>query len=188
MTLSADQADHEGRRRSMALVRQSVPDEKLAEGRQKGLTGAFRQGTPDLRLVPLQPERNGTSLQSSTEGVESRIDGPVKFLIGIREAWSLSEAELATLMGFETSEIPEVRAILTGLTSLRGRDRKDRVAILLEIHMGLMGLFRDAAVVSNWLRHPHAALSDQSPLLVALEGSLESLATIRDFVCWLARR
>ena len=72
--------------------------------------------------------------------------------------------------------------LLNGHVALAGRDVKDRIACLLHIRSTLSALFRCEEVENEWLREPHAMLDDQVPMQLLLEGSMENLLLVKEYV------
>ncbi len=75
-----------------------------------------------------------------------------------------------------------VEGLLSGRVTLRGRDVKDRIAYLFRIRKTLSALFRDENVENEWLREPHGALNGKSPMDIMLEGSMENLLLVKEYV------
>ena len=111
-----------------------------------------------------------------------RLTGPVKFANRLMSTWKLSEAEIAALLGFESNQVVLVKNILRGLTTLPGRDAKDRISVLFEMRKTLSGLFRDEEVERRWLREEKDLLDGKSPMNQILSGSFENLLWVRDYI------
>lgn len=111
-----------------------------------------------------------------------RKSGPVRFVETLLDTWGLEPDDAVPLLGFESSEGGHVRAILDGRQPLVGRDIKYRIACLLVIRSTLFGLFRDEAVENEWLREPHPALDDRTPMALLLEGAMENLLIVKEYV------
>lgn len=105
---------------------------------------------------------------------------PVKFVKKLMETWAIDSRETAVLLGFEQDK--DLLRILSGATELDRRDIKDRVRHLLRTREALHSLFRDLSTEREWLREPRSELSDQSPLDLLLEGSMENLLVVSQFV------
>lgn len=112
----------------------------------------------------------------------ARKSGPVRFVETLLDTWGLEPDDAVPLLGFESSEGGHVRAILDGRQPLVGRDIKYRIACLLVIRSTLFGLFRDEAVENEWLREPHPALDDRTPMALLLEGAMENLLIVKEYV------
>ena len=82
----------------------------------------------------------------------------------------------------EPSRLPYVNAVLQGYETLTGRDAKDRIAHLFQIRQLLSTLFRDEAVENEWLREPQDLLKGKVPMDLLLEGSMENLLLVREYV------
>ena len=118
----------------------------------------------------------------------SRLTGTVQFARRLLETWKLQLGDAAVLLGFERSESTRVENLLNGRTAFAGRDVKDRIACLLHIRSALSALFRSQEVENEWLREPHAILDDRVPMHLLLEGSMENLLLVREYVDAVAGR
>ena len=127
--------------------------------------------------------RSGKTLQSPV-----RLTGPVQFIVKLLDAWKLEPDKAAVLLGFEESGKDHVERILRGREPLSGRDAKDRVVHLLHVRGTLSALFQDREVENEWLREPRSLLHDKSPLDLLLEGSMENLLLLREYVETMAGR
>lgn len=112
--------------------------------------------------------------------LQGQLTGPVKFFAKLLEVWGLDENDGARLLGSEY--VSHVRDLLSGVSSLRTRDAKDRVRYLLEIRATLDQLFRDPTVEQDWLREPRPELGGDSPMALLLEGSMENMLLVKQFV------
>ena len=65
---------------------------------------------------------------------------------------------------------------------LRGRDAKNRIAYLFRIRKMLSALFGDKNVENEWLRERHEMLDDKAPMDLLLEGSMENLLLVKEYV------
>ena len=117
-----------------------------------------------------------------------RLTGPVQFARKLLQTWKLHLGDAAALLGFERSERTSIDNLLNGRVALAGRDVKDRIACLLHIRSTLSALFRSEEVENEWLREPHAMLDDQVPMHLLLEGSMENLLLVREYVDAMAGR
>jgi hypothetical protein len=132
-----------------------------------------RQGSLSLFIVS-QPEQ--TAYQPR------RLTGPAQFLVQLLDFWQLPISGACALLGYDLQEQEAVQSILSGATGLRSRDARDRVASLVKIRTLLSGLFRSVEKENEWLREPKELLGNKSPLDLMLEGSMEKLLTVRQFV------
>ena len=96
--------------------------------------------------------------------------------------WHLSMPDAIVILGYDSDDIEHVSAVLEGRERFRGRDVKDRIAHLFCIRRVLWSLFRDLDVENDWLREQHHRLSEKSPLSLLLEGSMEALLLVREYV------
>ena len=111
-----------------------------------------------------------------------RLGGPAQFLVKLLETWQLGQEAAMTLLGLEESQRPYLHDLLNGRATPAGRDIKDRIAHLAVIRMTLAGLFADETVENEWLREPHRPLEDREPMSLMLEGSMENLLLVREYV------
>ena len=129
------------------------------------------------------PRRSGKTLRSPV-----RLTGPVQFIVKLLDTWKLEPDKAAVLLGFEESGKDHVERILRGREPLSGRDAKDRVVHLLHVRGTLSALFQDREVENEWLREPRSLLHDKSPMDLLLEGSMENLLLLREYVETMAGR
>lgn len=121
----------------------------------------------------------------------ARKSGPVRFVETLLGTWRLDPDNAVPLLGFESSEMADVayvRAILDGRQPLVGRDIKYRIACLLVIRSTLSGLFRDETVENEWLREAHPPLDNRAPMDLMLEGHMENLLLVKEYVDEFAGR
>ena len=111
-----------------------------------------------------------------------RITGPVKFVNQLLATWQLEPESACILLGFEPSESDHVKDVLQGYATLRGRDANDRIAHLFQIRTLLSALFQDEAVENEWLRETRDALQGKTPMDLLLEGSMENLLLVKEYV------
>lgn len=135
---------------------------------------AFQEARPRVVDEPLAGRRT-----SYTPG---RVTGPVQFLAQLLDLWQVDTLDACALLGFEQADRESVEQLLSGVASLRGRDRKDRIAILIRIRTLLAGLFKDINVENAWLREHNPDLNGRTPLHLLREGSMENLLTLRDLI------
>ena len=120
-----------------------------------------------------------------------RKSGPVRFIETLLGTWQLDPDSAIPLLGFESSEVADVayvRAILDGSQPLVGRDIKYRIACLIVIRSTLSGLFRDEAVENEWLREAHPPLDNRAPMDLMLDGRMENLLLVKEYVDEFAGR
>ena len=111
-----------------------------------------------------------------------RITGPIKFVNKLLATWQLGAEKACILLGIEPSQLSYVKAVLQGNETLTGRDAKDRIAHLFQIRQFLSTLFQDEAVENEWLREPQDLLKGKVPMDLLLEGSMENLLLVREYV------
>lgn len=117
-----------------------------------------------------------------------KLTGPIQFVLKLLGFWSLERDDAVGLLGFGQADAAYVDATLDGIEHFRGRDVRDRIAYLFRIRETLRVLFRDLEVENEWLREPHSLLDDQSPLSLLLDGSMEDLLLVKEYVDTVAGR
>ncbi len=169
-------------------------------------TGGLRHGVKLLTTDPWDEMRQGVSRSANRgatlySGVEeptasteaagagagrspyrSRVTGPVQVLKKLLGVWNLKASEATILLGLDRDDASYAKALLAGRTTLKGRDLSDRIVHLFEIRKTLSALFRDEDVENQWLREQHAMLDGRAPLELMLEGSMENLLLVREYV------
>ena len=86
------------------------------------------------------------------------------------------------ILGYDSDDFEHVSAVLDGREQFGGRDVRERITHLFHIRRALWSLFRDLDVENDWLREQHHMLSEKSPLSLMLEGSMEALLLVREYV------
>ena len=114
--------------------------------------------------------------------METRLTGPIVFVRILLHTWRLSQTDAIPLLGLEESDSSYADDLLSGRVALQGHDIKDRIAYLFRIRKTLSALFRDEEVENEWLREPHDALDGQNPMTLLLEGSMENLLLVKEYV------
>ena len=132
-----------------------------------------------LQQAALLRDEAQTTIRPSYRG---RITGPIRFVNQLLSTWQLEAETACILLGMEPSRLPYVNAVLQGNKTLTGRDAKDRIAHLFQIRELLSALFRDEAVENEWLREPQEVLKGKTPMDLLLEGSMENLLLVREYV------
>jgi uncharacterized protein (DUF2384 family) len=118
----------------------------------------------------------------------ARLTGPVQFIVKLLDSWRLEPDKAAVLLGLKESGKGHVERILSGHVPLSGRDAKDRIVHLFHIRRTLSALFQDREVENEWLREPRSLFHDKSPMDLLLEGSMENLLLLREYVETMAGR
>ena len=150
---------------------------------QRGRSTSKELSSTSVRVGIITPWRSSETLQPPV-----RLTGPVQFIVKLLDTWKLEPDKAAVLLGFEESGEDHVKGILSGREPLYGRDAKDRVVHLLHIRGTLSALFQDREVENEWLRESRSLLHDKSPLDLLLEGSMENLLLLREYVETMAGR
>ena len=112
----------------------------------------------------------------------ARLSGPIQFLKQLLRTWHLRKGDAIPLLGLEEADLPYVVDLLEGRVAVRGRDVKHRIACLFRIRKTLSSLFRNVEVENDWLREPHETLNGQIPMDLLLEGSMENLLMVKEYV------
>ena len=107
------------------------------------------------------------------------LSGPIQFLKKLLETWHLTDADAVPLLGLDASD---VTALLQGQIPLKGRDAEDRIVYLYLIRKTLFALFQDPEVENEWLREQHEMLGGQKPMDLLLEGGMENLLLVKEYV------
>lgn len=100
----------------------------------------------------------------------------------ILATWRLGESQAIRLLGLDPSDSSYVADVLAGRKALKGRDANDRLACLIQMRMALFGWLRDEAAENKRLREAHAALDGQVPMELLLEGSMENMLLVKEYV------
>ena len=111
-----------------------------------------------------------------------RQPGPTLLLGKILATWRLDELQAVRLLGLDPSDGSYVADVLAGRKALKGRDANDRLAYLIQMRMALFGWLRDDEDENEWLREAHVALDDQVPMELLLEGSMENMLLVKEYV------
>ena len=114
--------------------------------------------------------------------VSSKPTGPIQLLDKILKTWQLDEVDAIPLLGLEPSDRGYVVDVLAGRKALRGRDAKDRLACLIQMRMTLFAWFKNEAVENEWLREPQEPLDGKVPMELLLEGSMENLLLVKEYI------
>ena len=144
-------------------------------------TRARRAGFAKGTFTYIAPEFDAP-LEDFAETRQPGLTGPIMFVRILLRTWGLSRTDAIPLLGLEKSDSSYARDLLNGRVTLRGRDIKDRIAYLFRIRKTLSALFRDEEVENEWLREPHNALDGQNPMALLLEGSMENLLLVKEYV------
>lgn len=158
------------------------PTEQVAEMRRVEFNQHIRQGLQTKTRNP------STAVQSLSGERKKRKSGPVRFVETLLVTWRLQPPDAVPLLGFGPSEEAHVRDILNGRSPLVGHDIKDRIAFLLVIRSTLSEMFRDEGVENEWLREAHPALDGLIPMALLLDGHMENLLIVKDYVDEFAGR
>lgn len=144
---------------------------------------------PPLVVVGLQKAALPDEAQATTRpSYRGRITGPVKFVNQLLATWHLEQEAACVLLGFEPSRLTYVNDVLQGYETLTGRDARDRIVHLFQIRKLLSALFQNETVENEWLREPHETLNGKKPMDLLLEGSMENLLLVREYVELVAGR
>lgn len=131
--------------------------------------------SPSLRVVWL---KNSPDLRLAG----NRLTGPLQFLEKLLETWELEHRDAIPLLGLEETDLSYISDLFSGHATVRGRDVKHRIAYLFRIRKTLSSLFMDVEVENEWLRESHETLNGQTPMDLLLEGSMENLLLVKEYV------
>ena len=142
---------------------------------------------PGDRGHKVAADTTGTGSSARTSPYRTRPTEPVQFatvqfLGKLLDAWKLGSSDAIVLLGMDPDDRSCAEDILNGRAILKGRDARDRIAYLYRIRKILSALFRDEEVENQWLREPHAMLNERSPMDLMLDGSMEDLLLVREYV------
>ncbi len=128
------------------------------------------------------PGRVRPRFDAPTSAFVARLTGPVQFFKNLLATWKLNSTDATILLGMDPDNQSFVRDLLAGLATLSGRDVKDRIVYLYQIRKTLSALFRNEDVENQWLREPHSTLGERSPMELMLDGSMENLLLVKEYV------
>ena len=160
---------------------------------QRKFSGGRTEGTGLVHWIRVnelkQKSSYRTQLQKGSPSAslyKGRVTGPVQVFFKIFDLWKLSKKEGAVLLGLEnTVHFYNYRS---GAKSLSNRDTKDRIRYLFQIHDGLFSLFQDEEAERAWIYGGKQDLEGKSPLEIMLEGSMENILLIKQYVEWISGR
>ena len=124
----------------------------------------------------------GSGIDARTLLNQTRLAGPVQFLKNLLDTWRLDLKDATVLLGMDPENRSFAEDLLTGRITLSGRDAKDRIAYLYRIRKLLSALFRDEEVENQWLRESHTMLDECSPMGLIMDGSMENLLLVKEYV------
>ena len=142
----------------------------------------------DLRTSQKLERRSQTTISADPLQFHDRLTGPIQFINNLLKVWKLKPDDAVLLLGFERSDKSYVDSLLNGRATLMGRDIKDRIAYLFQIRRTLSALFLSENTENEWLREPHSVLNDQVLIDLLLEGSMENLLLVKEYVDTVAGR
>ena len=155
---------------------------------REGRFGYVVVGIPPIHSPPQEMEGYETELPVGMTSPRGPLSGPILFVVNLIDAWQLDRKEVIALLGFESGDLLHVDDLLNGRAPLKGRDAKDRIAHLFEIRRTLSALFRSLDVENAWLTESHYLLDDLVPMNLLLEGSMENLLLVKEYVLTAAGR
>ena len=142
--------------------------------------------TTSLQQTPISVITEMTAAREPPD--HERLSGPIWFVEKLLKTWRLDRSDAVPLLGLEPSDLSYATDVLAGRATLRGRDAKDRIAYLFRIRKTLSALFRDEDVENEWLRERHEMLDDKAPMDLLLDGSMENLLLVKEYVEAVAGR
>lgn len=128
----------------------------------------------------LQPIASTLADPSSAEITEPEADALVRTTVNLFNAWKLTDAQAATLLGGLSARTWS--RWKEGKAGRVDRDLKMRMAHLMGIHKGVRYLFKDPARGYEWIKAPNAAFGGKSALDIMLQGELSDLAVMREWL------
>ena len=129
-----------------------------------------------------QSDRQAPRPPSQQAHIDGPQPGPILLLGKILTTWRLGELQAVRLLGLDPSDGGYMADVLAGRKALKGRDANDRLAYLIQMRMALFGWLRDEEAENEWLREAHVALDDQVPMDLLLEGSMENMLLVKEYV------
>ena len=136
--------------------------------------------TTSLQQTPISVITEMTATREPPD--HERLSGPIWFVEKLLKTWRLELGDVVPLLGLEPSDLSYATDVFAGRATLRGRDAKDRIAYLFRIRKTLSALFRDEGVENEWLRERHEMLDDKAPMDLLLDGSMENLLLVKEYV------
>ena len=123
-------------------------------------------------------------MQTLTKEVEKthRLTGPVQFMAKLIETWRLKPETASAMLGFGSEGGEQLQRILCGKETLDAEEQKERIVHLFRIRATLAALFEDERVENEWLRERHSLLRENEPMTLLLEGSMENLLLVKEYV------
>ncbi len=118
----------------------------------------------------------------------SQLTGPIKFVLTLLDCWNLERKDAINILGFEEAESDHVFDLLDGKGLLHGRDAKDRLSYLVSIRESLNGFFRDLKTENDWLRERQPLLDGKVPMTLLLDGSMENILLVKEYVDFMVGR
>ena len=120
------------------------------------------------------------------QGKPLKAAGQVVLFKKVMEDWGIDEREAATLLGFESEA--DLKEIYFGLKPVGHRDANDRLRAVLRIAADLDALYRDVALIRDWLNETQKDLGAKTPRALLNEGSMENLLQVKYYVSHLSGR
>lgn len=112
--------------------------------------------------------------------------GRIKGFRRLMEKWGFSRKDAAEILGFENEGL--IGELYAGIEKVQQRDVRDRLKLFLSLAVDLDGLYDDDHVIKQWLDQPKKLLRGKSPRELLVEGSIENLLRVRQFVQHEANR
>lgn len=137
---------------------------------------------PGALDLPLQCHTPRYSRNVQVGELVPRRTGPIQLLNKILKTWRLDNSAAVALLGLEPADESYVADVLDGRKVLKGRDANDRLAYLILMRMALSAWFHDEAVENDWLREPQDMLDGKVPMDLLLEGSMENLLLVKEYI------
>ena len=166
----------------MNVISSKVRTRKASTWQSLARTGSDRAEYPatSLQQTPISVSTEMTAAREPPD--HERLSGPIWFVEKLLKTWRLELGDVVPLLGLEPSDLSYATDVFAGRATLRGRDAKDRIAYLFRIRKTLSALFRDEDVENEWLRERHEMLDDKAPMDLLLDGSMENLLLVKEYV------
>ncbi|MBB1327374.1 DUF2384 domain-containing protein [Pseudoalteromonas sp. SR45-1] len=103
-----------------------------------------------------------------------------KVFLNIMDAWSINTKQQRVLLG--SPEISEFELWQQGNTKDMNHDVIMRISYIVGIYKGLGLIFNDRVQADKWVNKPNQEFNDRSAITFMLEGNIEQLKRVREFV------
>lgn len=103
--------------------------------------------------------------------------------VNLFRRWRLNDAEACSVLGgmAKPTWLRWKNGVIGSPRNIEHELRR-RMAILMNIHMGLRALFDDPELGYAWIRNPKRILDGKTPLDIMRRGEIENLIEVRDWL------